>query len=132
VTKKEDIMNLKEYFESKNGTGVLATSDASGRVDAAIYARPHVMEDGLVSFIMADRLSHKNLESNPHAVFLFKEDVPGYRGTRLFLTKMREEQDTDLLHSLRRRKYTPEQEAAMRPLYLVFFHVDVELPLVGS
>jgi hypothetical protein len=125
-------MKLKEYFESNTGTGVLATSDASGRVDAAIYARPHVMEDGLLAFIMTNRLTHKNLESNPHAVFLFKEDGPGYLGTRLFLTKLREEEDTALLDTLRRRKYTPQQEAAMRPLYLVFFHVDAELPLVGS
>lgn len=125
-------MDIREYFESKTGTGVLATADAQGRVDAAIYARPHVMDDGQVAFIMANRLSHANLEHNPHAVYLFKEDGKGYRGTRLFLTKVREEQDTALLKSLRRRKYHPEEEEAMKPLYLVFFEVDEQLPLVGS
>lgn len=125
-------MNLKEYFENRTGTGVLATADARGRVDAAIYARPHVMDDGTLAFIMANRLSHSNLEHNPHAVFLFREDGGGYRGTRLFLTKLREEQDSQLLKSLRRRKYHPGQEEAMKPLYLVFFEVDQQLPLVGS
>ena len=48
------------------------------------------------------------------------------------LARGREEQDSQLLKSLRRRKYHPGQEEAMRPLYLVFFEVDQRLPLVGS
>jgi len=39
-------MSISEYFENTKGTGVLATADSEGKVDAAIYARPHVMEDG--------------------------------------------------------------------------------------
>jgi hypothetical protein len=125
-------MNFKEYFESTSGTGVLATADDQGRVDAAIYSRPHVMDDGLLAFIMADRLTHSNLESNPRAMYLFREEGEGYRGTRLFLNKVREEQDSELLQSLRRRKYSPEQEESMKPLYLVFFEVEEQLPLIGS
>jgi hypothetical protein len=125
-------MNLHEYFESKTGIGVLSTADAQGRVDSAIYARPHVMDDGLLAFIMTERLTHQNIQSNPHAVYLFKENGPGWTGKRLFLTKVREEQDTELLQSLRRRKYSPEEEAEMKPLHLVFFQIDNERPLVGN
>ena len=125
-------MSLENYFASKTGTGVLATADAAGRVDAAVYARPHVTDEGLLAFIMADRLSHSNLESNPQAVYLFREDGKGYRGMRLYLRKVREEQDSELLESLRRRKYSPEQEESMKPLYLVFFEVDEQLPLTGA
>ena len=39
-------MDLGEYFEKNEGLGVLATADAQGNVDAAIYARPHVMDEG--------------------------------------------------------------------------------------
>jgi len=39
-------MTIKEYFSGVSGTGVLATADAGGRVDAAIYSTPHVMDDG--------------------------------------------------------------------------------------
>ena len=122
-------MNLHEYFENTKGTGVLATSDNNGKVDAAIYARPHVMEDGTLAMIMRDRLSHHNLQSNSHAAYLFREDGKGYKGKRLFLTKVREEQDTELLNSLRRREYTDSRDEAR---FLVFFKVDRELPLVGS
>jgi hypothetical protein len=122
-------MELKDYFESTKGVGVMATADADGKVDAAIYARPHFMEDGTLAFIMRDRLTHHNLQSNIHATFLFIEDGPGYKGKRLFLTKLREEQDSELLHSLRRRQYPDDKEEAK---FLMFFKLDKELPLVGA
>ncbi len=34
-------MDLKSYFESTNGTGILSTADGDGHVDSAIYSRPH-------------------------------------------------------------------------------------------
>jgi hypothetical protein len=81
-----------------------------------------------VAFIMPDRLTHHNLQSNPHAAFLFIEDGGKWTGKRLFLTKVREEKDTELLHSLRRKSYGDDQEGR----YLVFFRVDKVLPLVGA
>jgi hypothetical protein len=126
---EEAIMDLKQYFEKTKGTGILATADADGKVDAAIYARPHFMEDGTLAMIMRDRLTHHNLQSNPHAAFLFIEDGSGYKGKRLFLTKVREEKDTELLHSLRRRQY-PDDKAEAK--FLVFFKLDKELPLIGA
>jgi len=32
-------MELKEYFETTEGSGILATADSDGLVDAAIYRR---------------------------------------------------------------------------------------------
>jgi hypothetical protein len=122
-------MKLKNYFEENRGVGILATADGDGKVDAAVYARPHVMDDGTIAMIMRDRLSHHNLQSNPHAAYLFHEDGPGYKGKRLFLTKVREEKDSELLGSLRRREYPDKKDEAK---FLVFFKVDQELPLVGS
>ena len=40
-------MQMKDYFENTEGTGVMSTADGQGKVDAAIYARPHVTEDGI-------------------------------------------------------------------------------------
>ena len=122
-------MELKEYFEETEGSGILATADGDGKVDAAVYARPHFMEDGTIAMIMRDRLTHNNLQSNPHACYLFIEKGPGYKGKRLFLTKMREEQDSELLQSLRRRQYIDEKDETK---YLVFFKTEKVLPLVGA
>jgi len=125
-------MDLKTYFEQTKGHGVLATADASGGVNVAIFARPHVMEDGSVAFIMPHRLTHNNLQSNPQAAYLFLEAGPGYQGKRLYLTKIREEQDTELLYSLRRRTYPTEKEKQEGPRFLVFFQVNQVLPAVGA
>jgi len=122
-------MNLKTYFEETEGTGVLATADSNGKVDTAIYARPHFMEDGTLAMIMRDRLTHHNLESNPHACYMFIEKGPGYKGKRLFLTKVREEENSDLIQSLRRRQYIRKTDESN---YLVFFTIEKELPLVGA
>jgi hypothetical protein len=122
-------MEIKEYFEDTSGTGILATADSDGKVDTAIYARPHFMDDGTIALIMRDRLSHHNLQSNSHACYMFIEKRPGYKGKRFFLTKVREEQESELLHSLRRRQYIDEKDEAK---FLVFFKIDKELPLVGA
>jgi hypothetical protein len=122
---------LQGYFDNTTGHGVLATADARGQVNQAVFARPHVMEDGTLAFIMPHRLTHKNLQENPHAAYLFMESGPGYKGKRVYLTKVREEQDTDLLYSLRRRTYPAEKEKQEGPRFLVFFRVDQVLPLIG-
>ena len=124
-------MNMSEYFENIKGFGVLATADDDGRVDAAVYAKPHIMDDDTIAFIMADRLTHHNLQSNPHATYLFKEEGPGYKGRRLFLTKIREEQDSELLYEIRSKRYPSEKEEG-KTRFLVFFKVDKVLPLVGA
>lgn len=124
-------MNLKDYFENTKGLGVLSTADGEGRVNSAIYARPHVMDDGTFAFIMPDRLTHHNLQSNPHAAYLFRENEQGYKGKRIHLTKVREEVDNELVHSLRRKYYPPEAEEKGGPRSIVFFEVDKVLPLIG-
>lgn len=122
-------MTLREYFESVKGRGVLATADADGKVDAAIYATPHFIEDETIAFIMRDRLTHHNLQSNSHAAYLFMESGGGFAGKRLFLTKTREEQDSKLLHSIRRKEYSGDEK---EPKFLVFFQIDKVLPLIGD
>ena len=122
-------MDIKEYFENTEGSGILATADSEGKVDAAIYARPHFIEDGTMALIMRDRLTHHNLLSNSHACYMFIEKGPGYKGKRFYLTKVREEQDSELLQSLRRRQSIKEKDESK---FLVFFKIDRERPLVGD
>ena len=122
-------MELKNYFETTSGTGIFSTADKNGNVDAAIYSRPHFLEGDTLAFIMRDRLSHKNIESNPHAVYLFIEDGPGRKGTRLYLTKIKEEKNSERIESLKRRK---QQSAPGEDTFLVFFELDRQRPLIGD
>jgi len=125
-------MKLSEYFENTKGFGVLSTADQDGRVNSAVFARPHFMEDGTLAMIMHDRLTHENLKSNPRASYLFKEKDNGYVGKRLYLSKVGEEKESQLLYELRRRSFPPEKEPANGDKYLVFFKLEKELPLIGT
>jgi len=122
-------MKLSEYFQTMKGTGVLATADAQGRVDAAIYAHPHFIDEEMIAFIMADKLTHHNLQSNPYAVYLFMENEGGrYQGRRLYLTKIREEKENEKMEAIRRKRYS----ALKGKEFLVYFRVDKVLPLIGA
>jgi hypothetical protein len=124
-------MELKKYFSNVKGLGVLSTADTAGKVNSAIYSRPHIMDDGSVAFIMRDKLTHHNSLSNPYAVYLFREDAPGYKGKRLYLKKIREENDPGLIASLGRRTYPPGQEPT-ESRFLVLYELENELPLIGD
>jgi hypothetical protein len=127
-------MKLSEYFEKARGVGVLATADAQGKVNVAIYSRPHFLDpddENSLAFIMADRLSHANVVANPHAAYSFHEDGEGYSGRRLVLTKAREETDQEKIQALRRRNL-PDQCDEGKTRFLVYFRVDGVRPLIGT
>jgi len=124
-------MNLTEYFDSAEGTGILATADSEGNVDLAVYGKPHMIDEETVAFIMSDRLSHKNLTSNPNAAYMFMEKGPGYKGRRLYLTVTKEETDKEIIDSMRRQggKHHPKSDEKK---FLVYFRVNHIRPLAGD
>lgn len=125
-------MKLREYFEKTDGHGVIATSDSKGKVGAAVYARPHFINEKTVAFVMADRLTHKNLQSSPHASYLFMESNKEDAGKRIYLTKTKEEADRKLVDEVLRKEVCPVDEGYIKgKRYLVYFKIDRVLPLVG-
>jgi hypothetical protein len=126
-------MKLSEYFGKTKGRGVMATSDSKGKVGTAVYGRPHFINETTVVFIMADRLMHKNLQSNPHAAYLFMESKERYVGKRLYLRKIKEEKDSALIDKIRRKDSCPAYTVYKDTIkYLVYFHIDKVLPLIGD
>jgi len=125
-------MNLKEYFSNTRGNGILATADNTGRTDAAIYSRPHIMDDGSLALIMRERLSYNNLQSNPYASFLFIEHEAHLNGLRLFMEKTGEDTNEELISRMTRRNLTPEKDKAAGPKHIVYFSLKKALKLVGG
>ena len=127
-------MNLKKYFESKKGLGVLSTADEKGKVNAALYSKPHVIDDKHVAFIMADRLTHANTNKNPFATFLFKEDGKGYKGKRLYLKKKNETENQELIAETCRIEYAGSicEPRYLKKTFLVTFSVQAVLALLGK
>lgn len=124
-------MTLKEYFNNTKGTGILATADDTGRVDAAVYSRPHIMSDGTLAFIMRERLTLANLQNNPHATYLFMEQGSHLKGLRIFMKKTGQDQNEELIDRMTRRNLTPEEDTAAGPKHIVYFSLEKILSLVG-
>ena len=127
-------MNLREYFENAKGVGVLATADSDGKVNVAVYARPHFLDpedDNSAAFIMNERLSYANVQANPNAAYLLIEEGEGYVGKRLTLTKTREEDDQEKIKPLRRRNL-PDECYEGKTQHLVHFRIDGVRPLIGT
>ena len=126
-------MKLTKYFEGVKGIGVLATADAQSKVNVAIYARPHFLDqndDSHCVFIMSDQASHDNVKANPHAAYLFVEEGADHEGKRLTLTMVREETDLEKIQAIRRRGVPLASEEGSK--YLVHFRIDAVRPLIGA
>ncbi len=128
---------MKAYFAAAKGTGVLATADKAGNVNAAIYARPYVIDANTIAFVMADRRSYANVCENPKAAYLFVEETQGYAGKRLYLTRTGEETNPARVAKLR-AEYAKEYGRAYCPAdatgtaFLVYFRVDGIRALIGD
>lgn len=125
-------MDLKTYFEQTKGMGVLATADSDGNVDLAIYGRPHVIDENTIAFIMRQRLSFANLQSNPKAAYMFVEKTEGYRGKRLYLTKISQQSDPEIIEQFRRGHHGSSSKEDAPKAHLVTFSIDRRRPLVGD
>ena len=125
-------MGLIDYFEATEGMGILATADSDGNVDLAIYARPHMEDEETVVLVMSDKLSHANLETNPRAAYMFIEKDKGYKGKRLYLQKIREEDNPELVQSIRRRKRYDEEGETVSGSSAVYFKISKIRSLVGD
>jgi hypothetical protein len=63
---------------------------------------------------------------------MFIEESAGYQGIRLFLKKIREDNDPEVIEKMTRRNLTPEQDKQKGPKHLVIFSVEMILPLIGA
>ncbi len=124
-------MELQEYFENTEGIGILATSDAEGNVDLALYARPYIIDEHTIAFSMLERHSFSNVQANPKAAYMFVEDGEIYKGTRLYLIKIGEETDAKRINEIKeqhKNRYSTESAGK----HLVYFKITETRPLVGG
>ena len=124
-------MSLAEYFENIKGLGVLATSDADGKVDIAVYSRPYIIDEKTVAFSMLEKLSYSNIQANPKAAYMFVEEGGGYKGKRLHLTMTGEEKDEERVKQIK-QQHSKVKDYDGKVRHLIYFTVDKIRPLVGD
>ena len=74
----------------------------------------------------------RNILENPHAACMYIEQGGGYQGIRLFLAKVREDNDPELISRMTRRNLSTEEDESKGPKHLVIFRVEKILPLIGD
>lgn len=123
-------MDLKSYFHKTRGYGIISTSDSDGVVNSAVYATPHFLRDGEVSFIARDRLTKANLDQNSWASYLFMEKENTTRGIRLRLRLVSNSSDQEVIDNLSRRK--PKSKDPLEKRFLLSFKVERVIALLGG
>ena len=94
--------------------------------------KTHVFEDGTVAFLLRERLTYHNVQENPYVTYLFVEGGTGYSGIRLYLKRIKEDNDSDLIARMTRSGLSPQEDKAKGPKHLVHFKIEKILQLIGS
>ncbi len=79
--------NLNEIF-SNHQTGVLATANTQGEVDAAVFGSCRLLDDNTVVVGLGNNRTLANLKLNPYATLLFATPGPSvfkWAGARVYL-----------------------------------------------
>ncbi len=124
-------MNLTHYFGNTEGVGILATADANGKVDLAIYETPQVIDDNTIALNMLGRLSYKNLQTNPNAVYMFIQAGEDLQGKRFYLAKISQRSGIERIRELKANNQ-PLTDPNLAAKHFVCFRVENIRPLVGS
>lgn len=113
------------------GTGVMATADADGVVNTAIYAFPRRIDGDTVAWGLAAHRTYRNLRVNPSASYLYIEPGGGYRGFRLSLRLREWVESGPVLEEVRENTRKVSSPAAAEAVQVVAYFTIVETrPLV--
>ncbi len=125
---------LMEYFNKQPRLGSLSTSSKDGKVDAAIFGSPHMVDEKTVVMGTAKNRTLANLQENPHAVFLIME--PGstlleWKGVRVYLKVKDISTSGEMFDMIRTQAAKFVGEAAAKMMYAaVTFDVEEVRPLI--
>jgi len=83
-----DRKDLMKMFNKYPRIGVLATSNKTGDVNAAVFGSPRMVDENTVVMGIGQNRSFRNLQRNPKAVFIVMEPgatVMDWKGARVYL-----------------------------------------------
>jgi len=79
---------LMAQFNDPARFGTLATADASGKVDNAVFSAIQMVNESTVMLAIGNNRSYANLQQNPQAAYLFFHPDPdpfAWQGARVYL-----------------------------------------------
>ncbi|HSW63200.1 MAG TPA: hypothetical protein VLH56_07820 [Dissulfurispiraceae bacterium] len=120
------MMNMRDIF-AHDGFGVFSTSGRDGSVNAAVYARPHVVDAATVAWGMTDGRTLTNIRDNPHASYIFRLGSHGYSGARLSLKLLHIEDEGQMLATVREKTASIVSPAAAQAVRHVAYFAVIEI-----
>jgi len=123
-------MKISEHFKP-GGKGVMATAGKGGRVNTAVYATPHIVNEETVAWGMTEGRTFQFAQENPHASYLYFAPGAGFTGIRLALERTAIESSGKLLETIRSRASEssgPQAGSAVK--HVVYYKVLETRPLV--
>ena len=79
---------LMKYFNKQPRLGTLSTADKNGKVNAAYFGSPRMVEEKTIFMGLGNNRTFSNLQENPHAVFMVMEPgktIMDWKGVRLYV-----------------------------------------------
>ncbi|MDK2889595.1 MAG: hypothetical protein PWR21_226 [Methanoculleus sp.] len=83
---------LMDYFNKQPRIGILSTANKEGKVDAAIFGSPMMVDEKTVVMGLGENRTFAYLQENPNAVYTIVESgetIMDWKGLRVYL-KMKE------------------------------------------
>jgi hypothetical protein len=124
-----------ELFNKQPRIGSLATSNASGDVNVAVFGSPMMTDEDTVVMGIGNNRSLSYLKENPKAAFIVME--PGktamdWKGVRVYLKAVAIDKEGDLLNTIRAKIAEKAGEGAAKMIQAaVRFQVTGVRPLLA-
>jgi hypothetical protein len=124
---------VKKYLEQEGRSNVLATTDASGKVNIAAFGSFQMMDDSSVLVMLGDNRSFANLQENPYAacmVTLHGKTGLAQEGCRLYLKVRSFEDGGEKWNEVKGRIKARIGNAADMLQHLVWFDIVEARPIL--
>jgi hypothetical protein len=125
---------LMDYFNKQPRIGLLSTANREGRVDAAIFGSPMMVDEKTVVMGLGQNRTFEYLQENPNAVYTIVESgetIMDWKGLRVYLKMKEYATSGETLETYRRQVAQVAGEDAAAMIYAsVTFEVGEIRPLI--
>ncbi|WP_332449275.1 pyridoxamine 5'-phosphate oxidase family protein [Methanoculleus sp.] len=125
---------LMDYFNKQPRLGVLSTANKEGKIDAAVFGSPMMVDEKTVVMGIGNNRSFAYLQENPNAVFTIMEQgatLADWKGLRVYLKMKNYATSGETLDAYRRKvAEAAGKEAAAMIHASVTFEVGEVRPLI--
>jgi hypothetical protein len=124
---------LIEYFNKQPRLGTLSTADGNGKINAAYFGSPRMIDEKTIFMGLGNNRTFANLQENPHAVFMVMEPgqtIMDWKGIRIYVTMSECQTTGEKLDNMRATIAKHGGEAASKMIHAaVSFKIQEIRPL---